>query len=117
MTQPTPEGLNPSGNGFIERYFRTLRKDLFRKLKENKLDVSQKNLDDFASIKNHCYTVGKTGKTPAELANVTSQIIAPESFEFEKVTIHNWSFWHIKGIHGMLHAYLREDKLHFLGVK
>jgi hypothetical protein len=55
-----------------------LRKDLFRKLKANYLLVSQKCLDEFAFIKNHYSTVGKTGQTPAEMARLgITQCSAP----------------------------------------
>jgi len=100
-----PLPYNPGANGFIERYFRTLRKDLFRKLRANHLLVSQKCLDEFAFIKNHCSTVGKTGQTPAEMARLENNTKLPENFQFEQVSMHDWNFWHIKGIHGLMHAY------------
>ena len=112
-----PLPYNPAANGFIELYFRTLRKDLFRKLKANHLEVSQASLDDFAFIKNHCSTVGKTGKTPVELAGILNDIEIPNNFELEKVKIHSWEFWHIKGIHGLVHAYMQPNKLPFSGGK
>ena len=83
----TLQPYNPAANGFIERYFRTLRKDLFRKLKANHLVVSQASLDDFPFIKNHCSSVGKTGKTPVELAGRLNDIEIPNHFELEKVKI------------------------------
>ena len=112
-----PLPYNPGANGFIERYFRTLRKDLFRKLRANHLLVSQKCLDEFAFIKNHCSTVGKTGQTPAEMARLENNTKLPENFQFEQVSMHDWNFWHIKGIHGLMHAYVRVGKLQFDRVK
>ena len=63
-----PLPYNPKANGFIERYFRTLRKTLFRRLKRKSIKISQTILDDFAFLWNHCRQINtKNGKTPAEM--------------------------------------------------
>jgi len=111
MMNPLP--YNPAANGFIERYFRTLRKDLFRKLKKQGIVLNQKVLDDYSYIWTYCRTVGKTRRTPAELAGLTIPDEFYDRFNIEKVTVQSWAFWHIKGIHGLLHAYVRENVLHF----
>ncbi len=96
-----PLPYNPKANGFIERYFRTLRQHLFRKLELNHLKVDQMILDDFALIWNHCRQVGRTGKTPGELANIflTQEMLS--RFKIEECQIHQWKFWHIQGIHDL----------------
>lgn len=103
---------NPGANGFIERYFRTLRKDLFRKLKKSFNKITQKILDDYAFLWNHCRQMkGRMGKTPAQLAGVKLPEKMLERFQIEKQTVGSWIFWHIKGVYGLLHAYLRENML------
>lgn len=106
-----PLPYNPKANGFIERYFRTLRNDLFRKLTSRNIPVSQEVLNDFAFLWNHCRNVGSTGKTPGELASIVVPTKELERFQIEKKTIGNWTFWHIEGIHGFMHAYLRVELL------
>lgn len=109
---------NPGANGFIERYFRTLRKDLFRKLKKRFIKITQKILGDYAFLWNHCRQMkGKMGQTPAQLAGVKLPEKMLKRFQIEKQTVGSWTFWHIKGVHGLLHAYLRENMLSNEGQK
>ncbi|MBF0279886.1 MAG: transposase family protein [SAR324 cluster bacterium] len=115
MMNPLP--YNPGANGFIERYFWTLRKDLFRKLKKQGIELNQKVLDDYSYIWTYCRTVGKSRRTPAELAGLTIPVAFYDRFDIEKVTVQSWTFWHIKGIYGLLHAYVRENVLHFEEIK
>jgi len=107
-----PLPYNPKANGFIERYFRTLRKMLFRRLKNRSLKLTQADLDDFAFIWNYCrQAVGTMGNTPAELADLYFPQEMLKRFKLIKQTVGNWTFWHIHGVHGLLHAYLPEKKL------
>lgn len=109
-----PLPYNPKANGFIERYFRTLRKTLFRRLKGRSIKLTQTILDEFACLWNHCRQANtKQGKTPAELLGLDFPKEMLNRFQIEKQTIGNWTFWHIQGVHGLLHAYLREEMLHF----
>lgn len=109
-----PLPYNPKANGFIERYFRTLRKTLFRRLKRRSIKLSQPILDEFACLWNHCRQANTThGKTPAEQLGLDFPKAMLNRFQIEKQTIGNWTFWHIQGVHGLLHAYLREEMLHF----
>jgi len=103
---------NPKANGFIERYFRTLRKDVFRKLKNTKMKVTQDVLDDVAFIWNHCRSL-KNGeiKTPAQLAGLNFPKVMSERFGLEKQMVAGWTFWHITGVHGLMHAFLPEEML------
>jgi hypothetical protein len=107
-----PLPYNPKANGFIERYFRTLRKDVFRKLKKTRMKVTQDILDDFAFIWNHCRSL-KNGEvtTPAQLAGIDFPEVMSERFEIEKQEVAGWSFWHISGVHGLMHAFLPEKML------
>ncbi|MCP4754729.1 MAG: transposase family protein [Proteobacteria bacterium] len=107
-----PLPYNPKANGFIERYFRTLRKTLFRRLKSRSKRITQTILDDFAFLWNHCRQAStKDGKTPAELLGLGFPPEMLERFRFEKQTIGRWTFWHIQGVYGLLHAYLRIETL------
>lgn len=111
-----PLPYNPGANGFIERYFRTLRQDLFRKLKKRFIKITQPILDDYAFLWNHCRhinTKGKKGKTPAQMADIILPKEMLKRFQIEKQTAGLWTFWHIKGVHGLLHAYLCEEMLSF----
>jgi hypothetical protein len=109
-----PLPYNPRANGFIERYFRTLRKALFFRLKKRSIKVTQMILDDFAFLWNHCRQVaGRGGKTPAELAGLSFPQAMLERFKLEKQTVGRWTFWHIEGVQGLLHAYLPEKMLRF----
>lgn len=109
-----PLPYNPKANGFIERYFRTLRKVLFSRLKKRSIKISQSILDDFAFLWNYCREVsGRNGKTPADLAGLNFPVNMLERFKLEKQTVGRWTFWHIQGVHGLLHAYLREETLRF----
>ncbi|MBU2645319.1 hypothetical protein KKI24_11470 [bacterium] len=109
-----PLPYNPKANGFIERYFRTLRKILFFRLKKRSIKISQSILDDFAFLWNYCRQVsGRNGKTPAELAGLDFPVNMLERFKLEKQEVGRWTFWHIQGVHGLLHAYLREETLRF----
>jgi hypothetical protein len=107
-----PLPYNPGANGFIERYFRTLRQDLFRKLRKRDIKISQAILDDYAFLWNHCRHIkNKGGKTPAQLAGIQLPQEMLKRFQIEKQTVSSWTFWYIKGIHGLLHAYLSEETL------
>lgn len=112
-----PLPYNPRANGFIERYFRTLRQHLFRKLQLNHFKVDQTVLDDFALIWNYCRQVRKTGQTPAQLAGLSLTQEMLSRFKIERCQVHNWTFWHIRGIHDLLHAYLPEKMLQIEGKK
>jgi len=103
---------NPKANGFIERYFRTLRKDVFRKLKRRGLKVTQDVLNDVAFIWNHCRSI-KNGEvtTPAQLAGIDFPENMSKRFGLEKQYVAGWSFWHISGVHGLMHAFLSEEIL------
>ncbi len=106
-----PKPYNPRANGFIERYFRTLRQSLFRKAECLGQEIDQNTLNDFAILWNHFRVVGKTNKTPAELAGTDLTQEDLNRFRFTKETVSGWTFWHIEGVNGLLHAYLREEKL------
>ena len=107
-----PLPYNPKANGFIERYFRTLRKTLFRRLKARLIKISQTILDEFAFIWNYCRQSDKqTGKTPAEMLGLSFPSKMLERFRIAKQSAGSWTFWHIQGVHGLLHAYLREEML------
>ena len=56
---------------------------------------------------------GKNGKTPAELAGSIFPINMLVRFKLEKQSVGRWTFWHIEGVHGLLHAYLRGGALQF----
>ena len=104
--------LTAYANDFIERYFRTLRKTLFRKLRKRSLKISQETLDDFAFLWNHCRQVNTTiGKTSAQMLGLDFPAKMLERFKVEKQSVGGWTFWHIQGVHGLLHAYLRRETL------
>ena len=106
-----PLPYNPRANGFIERYFRTLRQHLFKELRVAGQKIDQTTLDDFATLWNHFRTKGGSGKTPGELAGVLCTTEQLNHFKLEPEQVAGWNFWHVQGIHGLLHAYLRVDQL------
>lgn len=107
---------NPKANGFIERYFRTLRKALFRRLNVRHLRLTQSILDDFAFLWNYLKPLpNQGGKTPAELAGLDLPWKMLNRFQMVQETIGKWTFWHITGVQGLLHAYLRTEMLPNLG--
>ena len=108
---------NPKANGFIERYFRTLRKSLFRRLKVRHLRLTQSILDDFAFLWNYLRPLPNQGwKTPAELAGLDLPCEMFNRFQMVQETIGKWTYWHITGVQNLLHAYLRIEMLPNLGV-
>ncbi len=84
---------------------------MFRKLKSKHIKATQAILDEYLFLWNFYRNVPSKGKTPGELAKISIPSEMLGHFSIQKEQIYHWVFWHIEGIHNLMHAYLREDML------